>query len=187
MSGWKKKRSVMKRYDATASIYDMRYAEEQAAKYEAAFESLEHENLDFVLDVGCGTGLLFGSIADKAEAIVGLDISREILLVARKRRQIHSNVHLILADADNMPLRDEIFDHVFAMTVIQNAPNPAKTLEEIKRSAKDTSEIVVTGLKRVFSEERFRKLLEHAGFRVVSLKDEDNLRCYVAVCTRLRH
>jgi len=177
----------MKRYDATASIYDTRYTEEQAAKYEAAIESLEHENLGLVLDVGCGTGLLFDSIAGNAEAIVGFDVSREILLVARKRRQIHNDVHLILADADNMPLRDGIFDHVFAMTVIQNSPNPARTLEEIKNSAKDSAEIVVTGLKKVFSKERFKKLVEHAGFRIVSLKDEDNLRCYVAVCTRLQH
>ena len=185
MSQWKKKRSIMKRYDATAGIYDTRYAEEQTAKYEAAFKSLECEDLGLVLDVGCGTGLLFDSIADKAEAVVGVDISREILLVARKHRQIYGNIHLILADADNMPLKDGIFDHFFAMTVIQNSPNPARTLEKIKRSAKDTSRIVVTGLKRIFSKERFRKLLEHAGFRIVSLKDEDNLRCYVAVCTRL--
>ena len=185
MSQWKKKRSIMKKYNITANIYDIRYAEEQTAKYKVTLDSLGQDKPGLVLDVGCGTGLLFDYIADKSKMVVGLDISRITLLVAWKRRQVHDNVHLILADADNIPLIDGTFDHIFAMTVIQNSPDPAKTLEEIKRSAKDTSRIVVTGLKRVFLKERFRKLLEHAGFRIVSLKDEDNLRCYVAVCTRL--
>ncbi len=175
----------MKKYNITANIYDTRYAEEQAAKYKVTLDSLGQDKLGLVLDVGCGTGLLFDCIADKSKMVVGFDISRKTLLVAWKRRQVHGNVHLILADADNIPLIDGMFDHIFAMTVIQNSPDPAKTLEEIMRSAKDTSRIFVTGLKRVFSKERFRKLLEHAGFRIVSLKDEDNLRCYVAVCTRL--
>jgi ubiquinone/menaquinone biosynthesis C-methylase UbiE len=186
MSEWDKKRGVMHRYDLTAHIYDMQYAEEQTAKITAALEGLKMEKHSLVLDAGCGTGLLFGYVADKAEATVGLDISRKILLQAKKRVKNFRNIHLILADADNVPLKENIFSHVFGITLIQNMPNPVKTLNEIRRVAKDDAVIVVTGMKKAFALEEFEELLRDAGFNIIVLKYE-SLKCYVAVCTKIYH
>ena len=186
MSEWSEKRQVMHRYDLTAHIYDMRYAEEQAAKIDAAFECFKIEKSSLILDVGCGTGILFDYVADKAETTVGLDTSRKILLQAKKRAKDFQGLYLILADADNMPLNGKIFSHVFAITLIQNMPNPAKTLNEIKRVAKDDAVIVITGMKKAFTLKEFEKLLHDAGFNVIALKDE-GLKCYVSVCTKFSH
>jgi len=186
MSEWKKKRSVMRRYDLTAHIYDVRYAEEQAAKIEAALEGLSIEKGSLVLDAGCGTGVLFGHVADKTEAVIGLDISRKILLQAKKCAEKFANVQLILADADNMPLKEGTFRYVFGITLIQNMPNPKRTLKEIRRVAKENAAIVVTGLKKAFSLQGFEELLWDAGLKVVALKDE-GLKCYVVICTELFH
>jgi len=184
MSEWDKKRDVMRRYDITAHMYDMRYAKEQAAKIKVALEGLKAEKYGVVLDAGCGTGILFSYIVDKAEAIVGLDISRKILLCAKKRVRNLQDVHLILADADSMPLKENSFNHVFGVTLLQNMPNPVKTLNEIMRVAKKNANIVVTGLKKVFNQESFKELLQEAGLKIVFLKDE-GLKCYVAVCIKL--
>ena len=186
MSEWDKKRDLMHRYDLTAHIYDMQYAEEQTAKIRAALEDLKMEKHSLVLDAGCGTGLLFGYVADKAEATVGLDISRKILLQAKKRAKNFQNIHLILADADNMPLKENIFNHVFGITLIQNMPNPAKTLNEFRRVAKENAVIVVTGMKKAFTLEGFEGLLRDARLGIISLRYE-SLKCYVAVCTKLYH
>jgi len=184
MSEWIKKREVMQRYDSTADIYDMRYAEEQAAKIEAALEGLNKENYGSVLDAGCGTGILFDCVANRAKTTVGLDISRKILFQAKKHAKNFQNVHLILADVDNMPLKETTFNHVFGITLIQNTPNPVETLNEIRRVAKKDAVIVVTGLKKAFSLEGFEELLWNAGLNIVALRDE-GLKCYVAVCTKL--
>ena len=176
----------MRRYDLTAHIYDMQYAEEQAAKIEAAIKSINIKKYGLVLDAGCGTGLLFSYVADKSETTVGIDISRKILLQAKKRAENFPNVLLIWADADHMPLKEKVFSHVFAITLIQNTPNPIKTLNEIKRVAKEDAVIVVTGLKKTFSLEGFEKLLQEATLKIVALQDE-GLQCYVAVCTKLSH
>jgi ubiquinone/menaquinone biosynthesis C-methylase UbiE len=96
------------------------------------------------------------------------------------------NIHLILADADNMPLKENIFSHVFGITLIQNMPNPAKTLNEIRRVAKDDAVIVITGMKKAFALEEFEELLRDAGYNIIALKDE-SLKCYVTVCTKLCH
>jgi len=183
VSGWNKKREVMERYDLTAHMYDMRYAEEQAAKIEAALEGLKMEKYGLVLDAGCGTGILFGYVADKAEATFGLDVSRKILVLAKEHAKNFQNVHLILADADYMPLKENIFSHVFGITLIQNMPNPVKTLKEIRRVTKRNAKVVVTGLKKAFTLEEFEKLLHDAGLNIIFLKDE-GLKCYVAVCTQ---
>lgn len=186
MSEWDSKRDVMHRYDLTAHIYDMRYAEEQTAKIEAVIESVNMEKESSVLDVGCGTGLLFSYVANKAEAIVGLDISRKILLQAKKHAKKFANVHLILADADNMPLKEDVFSHIFALTLIQNTPNPLKTLNEIERVTREYVVIVVTGLKKKFSIKAFERLLHDAGLDVIALKNV-SLKCHVAVCSKFLH
>jgi ubiquinone/menaquinone biosynthesis C-methylase UbiE len=184
MSEWNKKRRIMRLYDLTAHIYDMRYAEEQAAKIDVALKSIRIQKHGLVLDVGCGTGLLFDHVGDKAETIVGLDISRKILLQAKKRSEKFQNAHLIWADADNMPLKNEIFLHVFAITLIQNMPNLVKTLDEVKRVAKRNGVIVVTGLKKKFSLEIFESFLRKLSLNVIEVKNE-NLKCYVAICRKL--
>jgi len=186
MSEWDKKRDVMHRYDLTAHIYDMRYAEEQTAKIEAVMESINMEKEGLVLDVGCGTGLLFNYIANKTKMIVGLDISRGTLFQAKKRAKKFANVHLILADSDNIPLKEGVFSHVFALTLIQNTPNPFKTFNEIKRVSKENAVIIVTGLKKKFPIKTFKRLLHDAGLKVIALTNE-SLNCHVVVCTNFLH
>jgi ubiquinone/menaquinone biosynthesis C-methylase UbiE len=184
MHGWQKKRRVMMRYDATASIYDGRYIEEQAAKVEAALKHMKIQKRSLIFDVGCGTGILFDHIADKADTIVGLDFSEKCLLQAKERARNKSlrDVQLIKGDADNTPLRKGVFNTVFAMTILQNTPNPRETLAEIKRIARSDALFVITGLKKIFSKEKFERLLKNSGLKTLALEDE-KLKCYVAVCT----
>jgi len=186
MGGWQKKRTIIRRYDAAANIYNARYATEQTAKIDAALKYLKKESYGPILDVGCGTGILFDRIRDSADTIVGLDFSSKTLLEAEKHLRVGNlaSVHLIRADADNMPFGDDVFSHVFAMTILQNSPNPIETLTEITRVAQNHAVFVITGLKKIFSERAFKQLLRNARLEVVGLERE-NLECCVAVCTKL--
>ena len=134
----------MRRYDLTAEMYERRYGEEQAAKYKAALEHLNVAHKSRVLDVGCGTGLLFSHVAAEAQTVVGVDISRVLLQQAKEHAQDFRNVHLVQADADHLPFRDALFSTIFAFTVLQNMPKPLKTLSEIKRNAEQSGSVVVT-------------------------------------------
>lgn len=186
MSSWNKKRAIIRRYDTTAHLYDMRYAEEQSAKIDAALKTAKIVRNGMALDVGCGTGLLFKHVANRARATVGLDISKKTLQQAKTRAKDYSNVHLILADADYMPLRRNTFSNVFALTLVQNTPNPATTLNELNRVAKKEAVIVVTGLKKSFTLNNFGELLQAANLSIVALEDE-GLQCHVAICIKLAH
>jgi ubiquinone/menaquinone biosynthesis C-methylase UbiE len=177
----------MLRYDSTVDIYDRRYEEEQAAKYAAAIDSLKEKRFASVLDVGCGTGLLFDRIIERAQSIVGIDISRKTLLRTKTRAAHYPAVNLILADADSMPLKARIFNCAFAVTIIQNMPNPVKTLNEIVRASRDDAFIIITGLKKIFSKEAFEGLILKARMCIVALRDEEGLKCYVATCRKMNH
>jgi malonyl-CoA O-methyltransferase len=180
LAGWKDKRKVMQRYDLTAQMYDERYTEEQNRKYMASLESLNV--LGFaVLDVGCGSGLFFGQVAAKASLVVGVDISRKLLLKAKDRARVFGNVLVLQADADHLPFKESAFDMVFAFTVLQNMPKPTETLSQLKGVAKVGGKIVVTGLKKAFPLPAFMDVLEGAGLAVVSFVDREDLKCYVAV------
>ncbi len=185
MRAWDKKRKVMRHYDASAPVYDGRYSSVQGAKIKAALKNLDLKESDYVLDVGCGTGLLFDYIIDRTLSIIGIDVSRKSLLQAKARIGDSAKTHLVWADVDNMPLESGVLDAVFAFTLLQNMPSPAETLSEIVRVARDDAQIVVTGLKKVMGLKHFRSLLSCAGLETTAVEG-DGLECYVAVCRKAR-
>ncbi len=182
MNQWEKKSAVMRRYDATAQIYDIRYEAEQKTKMKAALKHMKVRSSDIALDVGCGTGLFFSHISDKVAATVGIDISRKNLKIAKQRSRTSSNVLLVLADADDMPFPPDTFDLSFAFTVIQNAPKPARMVQEIRRVTKQRGQIVVTALKKVIDPATFEQILTLGGLKP-NLVCSDNMPCGVAICT----
>lgn len=182
MAKWDHKLKIMRRYNLTARLYDMRYNDEQEAKYKASLETVSLSTDDLVLDVGCGTGLFFKHTAREVKEVVGVDISRELLFRAKVEAKGLGNVHLVLADADNLPFRGAIFDVIFMFTVLQNVPKPVETLKEVRQVLGNGGSIVVTGLKGAFSLDVFKGFLHGANLRVVSVRDDDVLKCYVAFC-----
>ncbi len=183
MTQWGKKRSVKRRYDLTADIYEARYAQEQEAKYMAALEGLSLGGAT-VLDAGCGSGLFFNQVANDATTVVGVDVSRKLLILSKHKGKKFPNVFVVQADADFLPFRPGVFSHVFAFTVLQNMPKPAQTLKQLQKVAMGDAFFVVSGLKAAIPVEEFGGFLEAAGLRVTCLVNNDVLRCYVVTCVR---
>ena len=185
MREWKEKRGTMRHYDHQAVIYDVQYLGEQDAKIEDILNSIRLGSNELVLDLGCGTGFLFQHINKRVELLVGIDVSSRALREAKKRTKNMPNIVLIRADADYTPFPDHIFDKVFAITVLQNMPDPTKTIIEMKRIGKPQAIFAVTGLKKKFTSESFVDILERARLKVVTLTTNQRLKGHVAVCTNL--
>ena len=182
---WGKKIDVMQHYDKLADIYDAQYGEEQRAKIEAALEKLELKSKSLVLDLGCGTGLLFEYVCGKADFLIGVDISKKLLGKAKEKKVNYclGNVELVLADADHLPFIEKIFNFVFAVTLLQNMPFPLRTIAEMKRVSKKGCFLVITGLKKKFDAESFISMLRASKLRTEFFIDEEELKDYVAVCS----
>ncbi len=182
---WKAKRETKKKYDHSSEAYDALYRDEQEAKIRTALSALEDiqvKKLDLVLDIGCGTGLLFRHIIERADLLVGLDMSRSLLRKASIKTS--PKAVLILADADHMPFREGSFGTVFAVTLLQNMPDMNVTLREINRVARGNAVIIATGLKKSFGKREFLTLLRKSGLQIVNAKADDHLLGYVAVCRK---
>mgnify|MGYP001035698764 CR=1 FL=1 len=181
MTEWNRKRKVIRHYDRIAGIYDRQYTEEQRMKMDAIFHHMCLDEESFVLDAGCGTGILF-PIASKVQSIIGVDISTKLLQEAKQYTRKFSNAHIIRADSDYLPFQNNVFNRVFAITLLQNAPNPIATLEETKRASKREVIIAVTALRKEFSKEKFTKLLKDAQLKILTMIINEELKDYFAIC-----
>jgi len=88
-------------------------------------------------------------------------------------------------DADYLPFSGKVFDKVFVFTLLQNIVDPNKALREMVRVARSGSTIVVTGLKKSFSEEGFKNILIRAGLKSTVLISREQAKDVIAVCRKV--
>jgi len=75
-----------------------------------------------VLEIGCGTGEITAALAARAEQVLALDLSPEMLAASRARCGSASNVDLVLADALVHPLPAAHFDLVVSVATLHHLP-----------------------------------------------------------------
>jgi len=83
-------------------------------------------------DLACGTGNLLEKEVFWFEQVVGLDLSREMLKIC-KAKGLGEKVHFLLADAENLPFRDDVFDIVTMHAALHHIPSPSTCFKEIFR------------------------------------------------------
>lgn len=141
LNSFQHKREIMLKYNITSTSYDELYGEEQQRKYGFVLNKISCIK-GLILDAGCGTGLLFMFLSKKYYELrskleyVGVDISIDMLRRAKIRIRNDPFANLIQADLDYLPFRNNIFNFIFAFTVLQNIPYPKKTYTEFLRLAK---------------------------------------------------
>jgi SAM-dependent methyltransferase len=98
-------------YRTIAPFYDA----EQAGRHDLGFwqQVAERHPGGRVLEIGAGSGQVTAVLAPKADALVGLDLSSELLRLARTRLARWPHVRLVQADMLALPFR-ESFDLIVA-------------------------------------------------------------------------
>ena len=88
-----------------------------------------------VLDVGCGSGWATRLLAEKAKQghVIGIDISDEMIRVAREASTQFPNVEFQLASAEELPFADGEFTHSFSMESLYYYHDICRALKEIHR------------------------------------------------------
>jgi len=90
------------------------------------------------LDVGCGSGWATRLLADSAinGRVTGIDISDEMVQLARESSKDHQNVDFEVASAEHLPFNKDEFSHAFSMESLYYYRNIPKALSEIHRVLK---------------------------------------------------
>ena len=88
-----------------------------------------------VLDIGCGTGRLFHRLAVDFPNLrgIGLDLSEEMIRVARLRNEHRERLVYRQGNAESLPFGDGEFDAVFCTISFLHYPNPQQVCQEINR------------------------------------------------------
>jgi ArsR family transcriptional regulator len=115
---------------------ELRALDLPAAAIEAALlAALPPGPLGRLLDIGTGTGRMLELLAPRAESATGIDLSREMLALARARLSASGLGRCTLRQADMMrlPFPPASFDLVTLAMVLHYADEPAEVLAEAAR------------------------------------------------------
>jgi len=124
--------------DRAALVY--RYAPQQAFRRDDLLERTP-ENVESVLDLGCGEGLLGAALKARQNCrVVGIELDRDAAAIAATRiDEVHSE------DARAViPALAETFDWIVAGDVIEHVSDPWALLRDLRRVASPDSRILAS-------------------------------------------
>ena len=195
-------KKIIDKYNAWAHQYDNNINPTRDLDKTVTKESLS--NIDFfkVLELGCGSGKNTEWLITKADKLVGLDFSKNMLDVARKKVKTDKVTFINTDLNENWPVNDnsfdlatinltlehiEVLDHIFNslfMKLSQGGKcfvcelHPKKQLEGSKAQfEKNGTDIVLDVFQH--SEKDYIQSAEKAGFKLLTKQDwysnEENL------------
>jgi ubiquinone/menaquinone biosynthesis C-methylase UbiE len=166
-----------KSYHDEANIYDLfSQAEDKPGKIRDYL--YPHIEGKVVLDLGCGTGKYISVFSEIARQYIGLDISSDQLAIAKKK----TNIPLLCASAENIPLPDKSVDTIISTWVLGTIMSDVRRkngLTEAERVCRGTIYLVENDVGGKFEEVRgrypdiqrtaaYNAWLEAQGFRAAT-------------------
>ncbi len=85
-----------------------------------------------ILDVACGTGILFADYLNRGAVVTGVDISSGMLRIAKKK---FPDIQLICEDAEEYEFEKD-FDAVMIYNAFPHFSNPEKLIENLGKALK---------------------------------------------------
>lgn len=161
-------------YDLLDVIYFRKY---DTSPRKVVNEAIEDN--DKILDLCTGTGTNAVNIAkrNKSVKIVGIDLSKDMLIIAKSkvRKEKLSNIKLFQMDATNMKFKTECFDKILLSLVLHEVDEglAASIINEAIRVLKPDGEIIITEW------ERSKKLLPKVIFFPIEVLEPKSYKSFV--------
>lgn len=166
-------KSIRRAYRFYAPIYDYVFGGFVDEGRRLAASRLPREPGERILESGVGTGLSL-PYYEKCVEVSGVDVSGEMLEIARKRFQVPENPHvkeLLEMDTQNLDYPDNYFQGSVAMYVASVVPDPKAMMDELFRVTEPGGPVLVVNhfasdkgvLRKV--ESTFARFSKRLGFR----------------------
>jgi len=167
-------------FDPIANEYDLWY-EKPLGKFvdevetKLALELFQPKPGMYVLDVGCGTGNFSIKLAKLGVKVVGIDISEEMLKIAReKAKRLSLQIEFVKMNIYSLQFPSDHFDGVFSMATFEFIREPKKAFEEMMRVLKPSGHLLIGTINKdspwgELYEERAKQdptsVFRHASFK----------------------
>lgn len=90
-----------------------------------------------VLEIGCGAGIDGAEFAKNSAIYYGIDLTDNAVNLAKEYFNLQNlNGYFIVTNAENLPFKDNEFDHIYSWGVIHHSPDTEKIVKEIYRVLK---------------------------------------------------
>ena len=134
--------SIFERYNHNSEVYGLTH-------YYAS------ENMDLVLDAGCGNAR-FAETLPNGALYIGADASLNLLKIARRKGR--GDFH-VCSELEHLPFRDGTFSTVISCRVLQHIPQQSTAIGELCRVARTKGDVILEfynswNLKTVYKEIR---------------------------------
>ena len=190
-------------HDKYQSFFD-----ELAAEWDSSFTAVDFEYLEFlvsgmgtqagwdVLDLGCGTGVLFDLLrrqTGQEGSVTGVDLSIKMAMKAHRNFPF-ANVNVVSTDVSELPFSDNSFDMAVAFASFPHFSDQGKAIEEIHRVLRSSALLHIVHLKSSLelsnmhhkvggpvsddalpTETELRAMFESSSFVDVSIRDHSGL------------
>lgn len=163
--------NVVNTYRFYAPLYDRLFGSVFEPGRQAMADAIVALNPDSILEVGVGTGLTLWRYP-ATSSVVGIDISHDMLDIARERaNQLRGrDIYLTAMNAESMDFPDGSFDCVAMPYVLSVTPHPEKLVAEVRRVCKKGGTILIlnhfSGSRFWwFMEKAVRSMADRIGFR----------------------
>ncbi len=100
-----------------------------------------------ILDVGCAKGRFVKTLYEKGTIISGIDITKNFIIMAKKKVP---RANLVSANAIEIPFKNNFFDGILCIEVIEHIPDTEKVIIEMLRVLKPGGKIIIID-KNIFS------------------------------------
>lgn len=162
------KQDIISFFDSSAGSWD-----EELIRNDKVIEKiLDNCGIDkdvCVLDVACGTGVLFPDYIKREAVVTGIDISPEMVKIAKEK---FPNVNVICGDVEETDFNEK-FDTVMVYNAFPHFPDPERLVEKLSKLLRKGGRLSVAhGMSR---EDLLKLHNERASKVSLPLPDEKTL------------
>jgi malonyl-CoA O-methyltransferase len=203
------KKDVRKAFSQAVSSYDaMAALQRTAGKDLLKYERIERLT-GTVLDIGCGTGFLTGELLNSlnCQQLIALDLALPMIKATRKKYSAVTNLQYLCADAEWLPLADNVVDRVFSNVALQWCQDLSAVFAEITRILKPNGSLVFSTfgcqtlqelkqawasvdnfshVNEFYNDEQIRESLSALGYQEIVITEKVHTSHYDSVMALMR-
>ncbi len=137
-------------FDSIASVWDEKFyrltKEQKDIDRHCALYDIKKGHK--VLDIGCGTGVMFGRLkkqAGKRGRVIGIDFSSAMIERAKNKHK-NDKKNFICADVHCLPFESKTFDRVICFSCFPHFSDKKKAMKEAARVLKPKGMLIISHL-----------------------------------------